>query len=348
MSAGTAASATAAESLRAGLETFIAAEAGHPAAIRALWRLPGGTMREAWALDVEIAGGAWAGAHRLILMADCGAQILYSRLPREDELRVIAAMHASGVPSPRPYWCIPEGRPHGLPPGLLMERVEGETVARRLLADAAYAAVRPRLLEQMAEALARMHAVPAAALDGLPGPATGQAPVQFQLREVEAALRALGEPHPALELGLRWLGRRIPARERLVPVHGDYRLGNVVVDPGAGLRAVLDWELTHLGDPGEDVGWACMRFWRSIDRPGAPALGSRERFRAAYAAAGGRRFDPEAAHYWDIFANVRWAVITLAQAFRHLSGRERSLELASIGRHCAEVEYELMRLLREH
>ena len=342
-----AAPATAVESLRPALEAFIAREAGHPAALRALWRLPGGTMREAWALDVEIAGGAWAGLHRLVLLADCGAQILYSRVPRDDELRVIAAMHAAGVPAPRAYWCIPEGAPHGLRPGLLMERVEGETVARRLLADAAFAAVRPRLLDQMAGALVRMHAVPAEALAGLPGPASGQLPIDFQLAEVEASLRALGEPHPALELGLRWLRRDMPSCDRLVVVHGDYRLGNVVVEPREGLRAVLDWELAHLGDPGEDVGWACMRFWRSVDRPGAPALGTRQRFLDAYAAQGGRRFDTEAAHYWDVFANVRWAVITLSQANRHLSGRERSLELASIGRHCAEVEWELMRLLRD-
>ena len=342
-----AAPATAVESLRPALEAFIAREARHPAALRALWRLPGGTMREAWALDVEIVGGAWAGAHRLVLLADCGAQILYSRVPRDDELRVIAAMHAAGVPAPRAYWCIPEGAPHGLRPGLLMERVEGETVARRLLADAAFAAVRPRLLDQMAGALVRMHAVPAEALAGLPGPASGQLPIDFQLAEVEASLRALGEPHPALELGLRWLRRDMPSCDRLVVVHGDYRLGNVVVEPREGLRAVLDWELAHLGDPGEDVGWACMRFWRSVDRPGAPALGTRQRFLDAYAAQGGRRFDTEAAHYWDVFANVRWAVITLSQANRHLSGRERSLELASIGRHCAEVEWELMRLLRD-
>ncbi|MEK7837731.1 MAG: phosphotransferase family protein, partial [candidate division NC10 bacterium] len=249
-----AAAATPVESLHAGLEAFIAGETGHAPTIRTLSRLPGGTMREAWALDVEIAGGAWAGAHRLVLLADCGAQILYSRVPRDDELRVIAAMHAAGVPAPRAYWCIPEGAPHGLKPGLLMERVEGETVARRLLADPAYAAVRPRLLDQMAGALARMHAVPAEALAGLPGPASGQLPIDFQLAEIEASLRALGEPHPARELGLRWLRRQMPPRERLVVVHGDYRLGNVVVDPLDGLRAVLDWELAHLGDPGEDVG----------------------------------------------------------------------------------------------
>ena len=132
----------------------------------------------------------------------------------------------------------------------------------------------------------------------------------------------------------------------MVVVHGDYRLGNFIVDPTHGLRAVLDWELSHLGDPGEDLGWVCMRFWRCVDRPGARGLGPRQRVFDAYAGAGGQRLDPEGALYWEVFGNLRWAIVTLGQAHRHLSGEEESLELASIGRHCAEVEWELLRFLR--
>jgi aminoglycoside phosphotransferase (APT) family kinase protein len=130
-------------------------------------------------------------------------------------------------------------------------------------------------------------------------------------------------------------------------VHGDYRLGNVLVAPDAGLAAVLDWELCHVGDPGEDVGWVLIRFWRCVDHPGIRGLGPRERFLDAYRRASGRAFDGERLRYWEVFANFRWAVITLRQAHRHLAGHQRSLELAAIGRHCAEVERELLRLLRE-
>jgi len=137
-----------------------------------------------------------------------------------------------------------------------------------------------------------------------------------------------------------------PAPRRLVVSHGDYRLGNVIVHPSEGLRAVLDWELVHLGDPGEDLGWVCIRFWQGVDQPGRRGLGPKQRFLDGYAKVAGWRLAPEMVVYWEVFANLRWAVITLRQARRHLTGREKSLELASIGRRCAEVEWELLRLIR--
>jgi aminoglycoside phosphotransferase (APT) family kinase protein len=164
---------------------------------------------------------------------------------------------------------------------------------------------------------------------------------------MERMLHAAGEPHPALELALRWLRARVPAPRPPVVCHGDYRLGNVAVHPSEGLRAVLDWELAHLGDPGEDLGWACIRFWQGVDHPGERGLGPSERFLDGYASVSGWRLAPEMIRYWEAFANLKWAAITLRQARRHLGGGERSLELASIGRRCAELEWELLRLIEE-
>ncbi|MBI2154209.1 MAG: phosphotransferase family protein [Candidatus Rokubacteria bacterium] len=336
----------AADGLRRGLESFIGRRAQSAVSIVSLSPLPGGTMRHAWAFELDVASGPLAGLHRLIYLEDRGGAPLRSRLSREAEFQVLSVMHGSGVRVPRPYWRIQPGEAADVGPGLIVERVEGETLARRLLQDAAFESVRPRLLEQMGEELARIHAVPTDALECLARPSRGKTPADAQLAEFELALREMGEPHPALELALRWLRGRSPQSERVVVVHGDYRLGNFVVDSEGGLRAVLDWELSHLGDPGEDLGWACMRFWRCVDRPGAPGLGPKERFFDAYAAVNGKRMDPDLALYWEVFGNLRWAIVTLRQAHRHLSGDERSLELASIGRHCAEVEWELLRLLR--
>jgi aminoglycoside phosphotransferase (APT) family kinase protein len=171
-------------------------------------------------------------------------------------------------------------------------------------------------------------------------------PAELLLTRLDRLLAELGEPHPALDLALRWLGRRPPRSERVVLVHGDYRLGNFAVDAERGLTAVLDWELAHWGDPGEDLGWVAMRYWRGVDHPGDRGLGPRARLLAAYAAVGGHRVDPEGVRYWEVMGNLRWALITLRQAERHLHREERGLELASIGRHCAEVEWELLHLLR--
>jgi len=332
--------------LREGLERFIARRSGAPAAVTTWVRLPGGTLRDAWGFDARIDAGPFAGAHRLVFLQDRGAGPLESRLRREDEFRVLAVMHAAGVRAPRPYWYVPGDDPEGLGSGLILERVDGEAVGRRILEDPAFEAVRPRVLEQMGEELARIHAVACDAVAGLPAPPEGKGAAEAGLDDVERTLREVEEPHPVLELALRWLRPRMPAARSPVVSHGDYRLGNVVVHPSEGLRAVLDWELVHLADPGEDLAWVCIRFWQGVDHPGKAGLGPKERFLDGYARVAGWRFAPEAIVYWDVFANLRWAVITLRQARRHLTGREKSLELASIGRRCAEVEWELLRLMR--
>ncbi|MBI2158714.1 MAG: phosphotransferase family protein, partial [Candidatus Rokubacteria bacterium] len=236
-----------ADRVRGDLAAFIERETRAGVSITGFSALPGGTNRHAWALDVQAASGALAGTHRLIYLLGRGGAPIGSRLGREDEFRLLAAMHAAGVRVPRPYWRLGEG--------LILERVEGEVVASRLRRDPAFEAVRPRLLEQLGAELARIHAVATDAVPGLPGPPAGRGTAESQLDEIERELSGSGEPHPALELALRWLRRRVPVPGRLVVVHGDYRVGNAVVDPAHGLRAVLDWELAHLGDPGEDLGW---------------------------------------------------------------------------------------------
>lgn len=334
-----------AERVRLGLEAFLSRAAGPGAAVARLERLPGGTMRDVWALDVDLPDGPSTQRHRLVYLMERGTTLAEARQSRRDEFVALTAMHRAGVRVPRPYWRIDTPSPEGLAPGLVLERVEGETVARRIVGHPSFETVRPRLLEQMGQELARIHAVRDVAVGPLPGAAAGQSPAEAQIAGIERSLDEAGEPHPALELGLRWLRRRRPSCEPLVVVHGDFRLGNVVVDPREGLRAILDWELTHLGHPGEDLGWVAMRFWRCFDRPGLRGLGSRERFLQAYEAAGGARLDADDARFWEVLANLRWAVITLAQARRHLDGEERNVELASIGRRCAEVEWEMLRLL---
>jgi aminoglycoside phosphotransferase (APT) family kinase protein len=332
-------SAPADERLRDELAAFIGREVAAPVAVTRFAPLPGGTLRRAFALDVEIASGPHAGPRGLLFLQDRGGAPIASRLGRAEELCALAAMHRAGVRVPRPLGVFADG--------IVMERVEGETLVRRLVRDPAFAAVRPRLLGQMGEELARIHAVPPAAAPGLPGPAPGRTPAEAQLDEIERELRAFGEPHPPLELGLRRLRARPPATTRIVIVHGDYRAGNVVVDPEAGLRAVLDWELAHIGDPGEDLGWMLLRFWGGVDHPGEGALGPAQRFLDGYAAVSGWRPGPEHLRAWELLAAARWATIMLRQTRRHLTGEARSLELAAIGRRRAEVEWELLRLLED-
>jgi aminoglycoside phosphotransferase (APT) family kinase protein len=335
------------ERVREGLAAFATREAGARVSVTRIARLPGGTMRTPWAVDVEIAGGAEVGARRFVYLAERPSRIAEQRATRRAEFATLRALHRAGVRVPRPYWFVDEGDAVGLAPGLIMARVDGETVGQRIVRAPELAGARVRLAEQMGEELARIHAVAVEGLDPAVRPERGQSPAEARLGLIERSLDAIDDPRPALELGLRWLRAHDPGPERAATVHGDYRLGNVVVDPAAGLVAVLDWELTHAGHPGEDLGWAVMRFWRGFDRPGFRGIGPREHFADGYARVAGWRPDAAAARYWEIFASVRWAIITLQQARRYLAAGERDIELASIGRRCAEVEWDLLRLLEE-
>src|SRR5262249_10744363 len=247
---------------------------------------------------------------------------------------------------PRVRWCEEDAAVLGAP-FLVMAFVEGETLARRLLRDAEYAAARAALPQQLAAALAGIHALDPARpeLAFLPRPPGSETPAAPERARAWPISRATApDPPPALEPALRWLAPHPPAPAALTVVHGDYRVGNVIFGP-EGLRAVLDWELAHVGDPLEDLGWLCVRSWRfgADDRP-AGGLCQREELFAAYEHAAGTTIDRGADAWWEVFGNLKLAIICIMQEGTFLDGAVRSVELASLGRRVAETEIELIDL----
>jgi aminoglycoside phosphotransferase (APT) family kinase protein len=229
----------------------------------------------------------------------------------------------------------------------IMERIDGETLARRLLRDAEYAEARRVMPAQLGAILARIHAIDAAAerLDFLAAPDDGQSPAAVELGRYEQVYRAIApDPHPVIELAIRWLAGRVPRATRLTVVHGDYRIGNAIFGP-EGVRAILDWELAHRGDPMEDLGWMCVKAWRYGSPLPVGGIGERADFFRAYEDAGGGRVDAEVVHFWEVFGNLKWAIVCMSQAKTHLDGVVPSVELASLGRRTAEVEHELLCLI---
>ena len=179
----------------------------------------------------------------------------------------------------------------------------------------------------------------------MPRPLPGKSPAETALEKTREHLASLGEPHPALELALRWLRARAPQCASPVLVHGDFRVGNLMVGP-AGLVGVFDWEFAHVGDPAEDLAWPCVRSWRfGQDHLRLGGVGRPEEFFDAYTRAGGRPVEAAAVRYWEVLGNFRWAVGGIVQAGRHLSGQAPSVELASLGRRTAEMELELLDLI---
>jgi aminoglycoside phosphotransferase (APT) family kinase protein len=304
-----------------------------PIEVDGLRRLSGGASRESWSFDVVVGDRR----HELVLRRDPGSNLGQSE--RATEYRLLEAAAAAGVPVPTVRFLLdPEDE---LGAGFVMDRIEGETIPRRILRDDEYAGARRVLTRQCGEVAAQIHAVDVDELPTLPvqGP-------EVQIGQYRAILDGLGEPHPAFELGLRWLEDHVPATSgppRLV--HGDFRHGNFIVGP-EGIRSVLDWELSHLGDPVEDLGWLCVRSWRfgHVDLP-VGGFGTTEELLAAYARAGGGTVDPAHLHYWETFGTLKWGVICEMQCFSHLHGLVRSVELAALGRRIAETEWDLLELI---
>ena len=264
--------------------------------------------------------------------------------PLEVELAAIKAADLAGVAVAPTVWFEPAGGRFGTGAGYAMEFVPGTSVAPRVLRREELATARERLPAQLASALAQLHSVDADAVEGLA--AGGPDPALAACDLWERELDEIGEPLPAVEAGLRWLRLHPPEPPpRHALVHGDFRLGNLIVDEH-GLAAVIDWELCHGGDSVEDLAWLCIRSWRfgNDDLPVA-GLGEMEAFLSAYEAAGGVRPDAERLRWWEAIGNVKWAVICGRQAHDHLTGARPSAELASLGRRICEPEWDLLGIL---
>lgn len=330
-----------AEDLRSKLESFLSDKIGKSVGIKDLTRLSGGASRETWSFVVETGDET----QRMVLRRDPSGSPAAGGRTGEFELLRRAA--DSGVPVPNVKWVDSSGDSLGAP-GFIMEHVAGETIARRILRDEEFAAARDAMAEQLGEIAARVHTIDTKDLPGMGGIVSAQEATSNSaaaaLEQYRGILDSFGQPHPAFELGMRWLSKRIPAAGRTCLVHGDFRIGNFIVGP-EGLRAVLDWELAHMGDPWEDLGWICVRSWR-FGAPGeVGGFGKREDLYRSYEKASGIAVAEDAVKWWEIFGNLKWGIITIVQAFTHLSGRVNSVELAAIGRRTCETEYDLLRLI---
>jgi aminoglycoside phosphotransferase (APT) family kinase protein len=299
---------------------------------RRLRRLSGGASRETWAFDLF---DALDGSTEAMILQRVRVGAVGSTPTMVGEAALLRAARDAGVPVPPVVAATDDEEVIGAP-FVVMGWIAGETIARRILRDEEFAAARARLVAQCAAALAAIHRIPTESAPYLrAGEPVGQ---------LRALIDVLDQPHPAFELGLRWLDDHRPPVVEPGIVHGDFRLGNLMVGSD-GLAAVLDWELAHLGDPIEDLGWLCVRAWRfGSDRPVA-GVGDYDELITAYEAASGAVVDRDSLRWWEALGTLRWGVICIIQASSHLTGASRSVELAAIGRRVCENEYDLLDLI---
>jgi aminoglycoside phosphotransferase (APT) family kinase protein len=318
------------EALASALAARLGAVWGTKAEVTGVRLLPGGASRESWDVRVRMAGDPVE--RRLILLRDVGARARYPDKDVAVEAAVMTAARLVGVPVAEVY-DYGAGDPALGQAYLLMERLDGETIPRRLLRDEAYAAARPGLAHRLGEVLAQIHQVNPDSVPGLPH--------LDALGQVTGLYEAFAEPRPALEIGLRWLARHRPAPAADALVHGDFRTGNLMIGED-GLHGVLDWELAHRGDPRQDLGWLCTKAWRFGSASPVGGFGARADLMAGYAAGGGAPPDEQTQHWWELYGTVRWALLCRRQAERYLAEDEPSIELAVLGRRVCEQEYDIL------
>lgn len=306
--------------------------------IGALTRLSGGASQETFAFEATVEGAS----HKLILRRAPGG----SRdggsgqgVALATEARAINAARAVGVAAPRVVYVLTSD--DGVGDGYVMEHVAGETLARKILRDREFDAVRGKLAYQCGTAMAQIHKSDLAAVPELKlttGP--------IQLREYYERYASYDVPKPVFEMAFAWLKPRIAEPRTTVLVHGDFRHGNIMVSPETGLAAVLDWELVHRGDPLEDLAWICINSWRfGVSGKTVGGFGSVEDMLAGYRDAGGDAYTAEDVKVWEVFGSLKWGIMCMGmyEAFR--TGFDRSVERAAIGRRSSENEIDLVNLL---
>jgi aminoglycoside phosphotransferase (APT) family kinase protein len=324
------------------LARVVAARLGPPGEVQNLVRLTGGATKATWSLDARVGDQNLP----LILQQPVPRALRpgdpMGRLPHvagEADAALMMAAARAGVPAPRVRLVLtPED---GLGAGYLTDRIEGETLGARISRDERFAGARARMAAQCGEILAAIHAITP---DSFP----------FLIEQDAAAELAVyrdiwdsfDHPQPAIELGFRWVAERAPKPERRALVHGDFRNGNFIVGPD-GIRAVLDWEIAHVGDPMADLGWLCVRTWRFGGRYPVGGFGQRDELFAAYEGAGGGRVDPERVSFWEAFGCLKWSVMCMMKGQSHRRGGERSLEQLAIGRRAEEPLHDFLALIGE-
>ncbi|MCP4755345.1 MAG: phosphotransferase family protein [Proteobacteria bacterium] len=325
--------ATDIEHLREALTAAAVKHLDSPVEILELNRLTGGSSSESWTFDAMIGGVR----HELVLRKAPGGKER-STTTKEAEAKLQQLAAEKNVPVATVQFVL--DKEDGLGPGYAMDRIAGETIPRKILRDEEYAEARPGLARRCGEIIAGIHSIDVDALPPLENLATAE-----QVKRYQGVPQLYQVDVPVFEYAARWLADHLPPEREFRCIHGDFRNGNLIVGP-EGIRAILDWELAHIGDPMEDLAYISINSWRfgNIDQP-VGGFGQREDLFAGYEAAGGGTVDKEAVHFWEVFSTLKWGIICIVQGFAHLTGGLRSVNRAATGRRVSETELDLLDLL---
>ncbi len=328
------------ESIENALNALVPVFSKNKGTITSLDRLSGGASQQIWAFVVDFKD---AHEKRYILRRspeNTSHDGVSHKISLTTEALLLRAAAEANLPVPPvAHICTPAD---GLGDAFIMDFVNGETIARKIQRDETYAAARQSFAHDCGKALAKIHQIPTTTLPDLPTVGASEQIVQF-----EDIFRQLNIIRPTFELAFQHLKETTPESLQPVLIHGDFRLGNLIIGQD-GLRAVLDWELAHLGDPREDIGWLCVNSWRfgAAENP-VGGIGQLSEFLSAYEAGGGQKFAPEDIRWWQMLGTLKWGIMCMIMYESYRNGTAPTAERAAIGRRVSETEIDLINLMQE-
>lgn len=305
----------------------------------------------------RLSGGASQETHRVAIRTRSGDRLLaFRRAPGgggpdvdrvgpglKVEAELIRLARNAGVPEPDVIAVLDGSGTLGH--GFFMEWLEGEALGARIARSDALADTRPMLARQCGEILARIHAIDVHATPGLAERLQQWTPESY-IRELWTDYQGFGAPQPMIDYTARWLLANLPDSNRVALVHNDFRNGNLMIRPGEGIVAVLDWEVACLGDPMRDLGWICTNSWRfGISDLPVGGFGTYDDLFAGYEAVSGKPVSHADVHFWEVFGSFWWAIGCLRMAERWRNGPDRTVERPGIARRSSECQIDCVNLI---
>ena len=308
-------------------------EVGIEGKISNLEPLTGGASKEIWKFEVSDAKQS----AKMILRRGSGIEGPLA-IKTADEARIQKEVIKVGAPVP--IILAVSKKEEELGDAYIMHFVEGESIARKILRDKEYKKALPILAYQCGEAIARIHNVDINNFSFLP-----KKPAEDQLEDLYSTYQSFEQPSPVFEYAYLWLKEQDFGNFQESLVHGDFRLGNIIVNAD-GLQSIIDWELAHIGNPLQDLGWVCGNSWRfGKNDKVVGGFGELEDLLEGYNSVSKLKVNKEMVRCWQVFGTFRWGVICLIQAYAHLNGTINSIEKAAIGRRVSETEIDIVDLL---
>jgi aminoglycoside phosphotransferase (APT) family kinase protein len=294
-----------------------------------------------------LSGGASAEIYNIVLKN--GKKLVLRRTPEKSESRlaipkkieakVQKIVKKNEIPVPEIIEEFDESS--GVGSGYIMEFVLGETIPRKILRDERFAQIRPNLALRIGEVLAKIHQTDLSEIKELE-----KMTFYNSLNKLYEVYSSFNEPQPVFEYVFNYLAKVNIKEKNNVLIHGDYRLGNFIVSENS-IESIIDWELTHIGDPLEDLSWVCVKSWRFGNNSKRVAgLGDLEDLIKGYESISSETVDRFELDVWQIYGSLRWGVICMIQTFAHLNSNLNSIEKAAIGRRVSETEYDLMNMIK--